>query len=113
MKSKERLIVSFYRSLRALGMQPVECSPRPGIYIAFDVRRTRHSASAAPAPLFQISYCSTCAFRSGSKRPYDDLPAQAGMRRKRPAAGASQHPERLHVGFQHGLLLGALVGVLL
>src|SRR5260370_17388240 len=33
--------------------------------------------------------------------------------RKRPAAGASQHSERLHVGFQNGLLLSALVGVLL
>src|SRR3979409_528490 len=34
-------------------------------------------------------------------------------RRKRLPARTSQHPQRLHVGFQNGLLLSALVGVLL
>ena len=32
---------------------------------------------------------------------------------ERGSSCASQHPERLHVGFQNRLLLGALVGVLL
>src|SRR6202166_716244 len=32
---------------------------------------------------------------------------------KSPPAGALQHPQRLHVGFQDGFLLGALVFVLL